>query len=63
MAAIKEETIDFLSSSAVTVDKTKMIKMHLFIYLLLLSFECTKSKTQEFPDVLAQLHKVSKRDQ
>lgn len=46
MAAIKEKTIDFLSTSAFTVDKTKTINMHLFIYLLLLYFECTKSKNQ-----------------
>lgn len=46
MAAIKEKTIDFLSGSAFTVDKTKTMKMHLFMYLLLLSSECTKSKNQ-----------------
>lgn len=47
MAAIKEKkNACFLSRSAFTVDKTNTKKMPLFIYLLLLSFKCTKSTNQ-----------------
>lgn len=56
MTAIKGRVIDFLSQPTFTVDKTKPIKMHLFIYL---SLECTQSAT---PDMFVQLHGISRRD-
>lgn len=57
MTAIKGRAIDFLSQPAFTVDKTKPITVHLFIYL---SLEGTQSAT---PDVFVQLCGISRRDQ
>lgn len=56
MTAIKGRAIDFLSQPAFTVDKTKPIKVHFFIYL---SLEGTQSAN---PDVFVQFHGISRRD-